>query len=286
VSDMGIDAGALAVIARISERYPSYTWLFQNPEIGRLLWQASTEEWSPEVFQSRVQATEWWRGTSESQRQWQMVTATDPATADRARAGRRAQVEDLAAQIGAPVDSAILDDRTERSLAEGWQQEQLRDAVAANWSASTGQGAASMTDLRALTKRYMVDTDDATYMAWARDLASGRMTTAAVEERVRQMARAQYPQLVEQIDQGIPPADFAGAYKRISEKLTGRPADTIDVTSALSFADPSSGKMRPMTYDEWTKQVRASRDFADGAQGRAEAASFGMAFQRLLGVRA
>jgi hypothetical protein len=64
--------------------YPSFAFLLNDPEIGPLLLQAI----DPNVgfdfasFQAKIMQTNWWKTSSASQRQWETLLATDPATAN------------------------------------------------------------------------------------------------------------------------------------------------------------------------------------------------------------
>ena len=71
---------------RVAERWPDLLPLLRHPEVGKLLTQAVTAEWSPGVFQSKLRATRWYRSQPESARQWWVLKAMDPGEA-KARMG-------------------------------------------------------------------------------------------------------------------------------------------------------------------------------------------------------
>lgn len=64
--------------------YPSLAYLLNDPEVGPLLLQAVDPEHPFDIatFQQKVKETNWWKTSSASQRQWETLLATDPATAN------------------------------------------------------------------------------------------------------------------------------------------------------------------------------------------------------------
>ena len=90
-----------------------------DPEILALWVGASLENRSPPgITMAEFQGTEWWRTHSETERQWLVFNASDPATADRLIADNRLQVADLFAQAG--VDNAS--DDLIQTVADTWTQ--------------------------------------------------------------------------------------------------------------------------------------------------------------------
>jgi hypothetical protein len=64
--------------------YPSFAFLLNDPEIGPLLLQAigPNQGFDFATFQAKIMQTNWWKTSSASQRQWETLLATDPATAN------------------------------------------------------------------------------------------------------------------------------------------------------------------------------------------------------------
>lgn len=63
--------------------YPSFAFLLNDPEIGPLLLDAINPDkgFDFPTFQAKIMQTNWWKTSSASQRQWETLLATDPATA-------------------------------------------------------------------------------------------------------------------------------------------------------------------------------------------------------------
>lgn len=69
---------------QILRDYPSFAYLLNDPEIGPLLLEAidPNKGFDAATFQAKIMQTNWWKTSSASQRQWETLIATDPATAE------------------------------------------------------------------------------------------------------------------------------------------------------------------------------------------------------------
>src|SRR5688500_2928870 len=70
---------------RVLEQYPTLAFLLNDPEVGPLLREAvdPNKGFSPTTFQARLYETDWFKSRSVSQRQWDILSHTDPGEAER-----------------------------------------------------------------------------------------------------------------------------------------------------------------------------------------------------------
>lgn len=73
------------------------------PEVGDLMEQAVTENWTADRFSMALAATDWWRETPDGQRQWLVKQIADPATAEQALQNGAQQVYAWVSASGVPV---------------------------------------------------------------------------------------------------------------------------------------------------------------------------------------
>jgi hypothetical protein len=273
----------------IAERFPSALWMLNVPEVADLLNQAATEQWSPELFESKLQATNWYRGLNDVQRQRQAQEAINPGQTTQDINTLKEQLKQQAASLG----GTLADDRAGALAWSYWRggftPQQMKDGLAAEVQPS-GVTSNSM-NVRQLANKYMIDLPDAQVQDYTRRLFTGELDQNSLTGLFAQQALSQYPTLKPYIDQGVAPGDFFSSYKQMISNLTDTPVDQVDFMhdpqwqKIISTPDPKTGTLRPMTLDEATQYTRNTDAFANSATGQAQAASFFNNFTQALGVR-
>lgn len=77
ITDGGTGSVDQQAEAAIEEKYPSWGWLWNDPEVGPLLRQGLPAD----VLEQKLQQTNWYKNRTESQRNWLAEAALDPSTA-------------------------------------------------------------------------------------------------------------------------------------------------------------------------------------------------------------
>lgn len=108
----------------------------------------------------------------------------------------------------------------------------------------------------------------------------GEVGPDALEQEMRNQAKALYPQLAQQIDAGSTVADVYAPYKQMAASLLGINPDTIDLSdpkwqTPLQLPD-KQGNRRLATTDEWQRTLRTDARFGydQTSTGRQEASQF------------
>jgi hypothetical protein len=104
---------------RILETYPGFGWLIDVPEVGDLLAQASQEGWDIARLQAKLYATEWYRSRSETQRQMETLSHTDPMTFRDKYMTSYDSIRDEAARLGFTLTEQELLYLTQQWLMSG-----------------------------------------------------------------------------------------------------------------------------------------------------------------------
>lgn len=274
---------------KLVERFPGHTWALSIPEIADLLVRATNEEWSPELFESHLRSTNWWRTVEPAVREWTQLQATDPAAAQARIEQQRQRVVQLVAELGftGEIHHGASNHIAYLSLSQGWTEQRLRQVVADTWGPQPG----TFTNVRALAQRYMVHLNDAEASDYTRRLFTGELSEQGLVGLFRQRALARFPHLADLINSGATPADFFADYVSMISEYTDTPASQIDLSRdptwsrILSYNDPQSGQVRPMTFSEAMRYVRGTDQFAQSRRGRQETASFVDAITTALGTR-
>lgn len=100
----------------IIDRLPQMRALLDIPGLRPTLLLAAREQWPGDKIMARVQESEWWRTTPERARNWTMLSATDPASAERQLQESRREFEQLAGAYLIPLSEQTLDTWTRQIL--------------------------------------------------------------------------------------------------------------------------------------------------------------------------
>lgn len=278
-----------AVRDKVAERYPSHTWLLDLPEISDLFAQAVDQEWTPELLKSKIEATQWWRSRSDKVKQWVALENTNPGEATNRINDAKQQIIQLSTQLGQALSDNEAGALAWAASREGWNAQQLRQAIAARVQPSTTK--TGMTDVRKLADAYMVSVDDNTVMDLTRKVFTGELDENGVTDFFREMAASRFPTLGEWIKKGVAPGTYFAPYKNLISQYTDTPEGQIDLVNDPTWqriiSNPvPDGPPRPMSIAEATSYIRSTRQFAESNTGKREAAAFRTNFEQLLGVRA
>ena len=275
----------------VEERFPGWAWAFDHPELGPLLESAVEGEFNADTFNAQLRATDWFTTRTESERAWDLRSG-DPANAEqleRETLERLGEVKDLAGQLGAGGFSEDeLRALAVQSLREGLSADEITGAlVAGTDSYQAGTLAASQGDVRRLAADYLVTVDEATQRSLAGKLATGELTQEGVAAYVQNVARSQFPQFADMIDQGISVREYTAPQRNIVASMLGMNSEDVDLTGqfrdVLSIGD--GGQTRAMSLSETERYVRTRDDYWQAESGRRELHGMVNGLSRALGVR-
>lgn len=131
-----VNTGNLDTAVSISYGYLAA--FLDTPEVGDLLRKAARQGWSQTRLEVELQKTDFWKTTTQSQRQWDALKEQNPQDAAGQAQTREAEIDALAKQLGVRLDPADLRKIADDSIRFGWAQTQIRSAVAAEYEYSGG----------------------------------------------------------------------------------------------------------------------------------------------------
>lgn len=241
-------------------------WFVDHPVIGPIILQAAQEQWDIGRLQGALAKTSWWKKTSETARRWDALVASDPATAERRRDETSVSIGLLAARLGMRLGNQRLSEISQSATRFGWNEQEIQLALAAEMKFNPHENEGGimgkyMATVKALAAQYMVPINEQQAWQWSRRLVSGASTIEAVQAQFTSLAKARFPQLSKEIDQGVTPGDFFTPYRNaIAEQLEVAPeaVNLMDSKWApvVSFRSEKRGELRPMTVSEATRFAR------------------------------
>lgn len=230
----------------------NYGWsigfLNSNPELKKLFDSAVAESWTDGKFQAELRDTKWWKETSQTAREAQVLEKTDPATWQAQKEATLLQVRMLAAEIGAAVPEAQLKKMADTVMRTGMQEDALRYALGDYVKFTkdgTLKGEAGMHEytMKQYAAQYGVEIDDQAIKNQAARIVKKIATTEDFEKDIREQAKSAFPGWAAQIDAGITMQDLASPYRNVMAKELELPETTIDmndpiIRSALNGMNP------------------------------------------------
>lgn len=204
--------------------------LRSSPDLWKLFRQAVKQNWTQPKFTAELRNTDWFKTTSEAQRNALVLRKTDPATWKARVNQTRALIRDAAVQMGAQVTDEQVDRISRNVLRFGWNDAQIRDTLAGSIKTGAegtygGDAAANVEQLRQLARRNGVKLGDQQLQKWAVRLGAGE-SIEGFEQYVRQTASTAFPQYAEQLAAGMDVADIAEPYRQqMAQTLELNPED-------------------------------------------------------------
>jgi hypothetical protein len=258
--------------------------LNSNPELKALFAKAVKQTWSGDKFIAELRGTGWFRRTSDSARQWQILVGADPTTAAQRRKARLTTLVTEAAQLGVKMTTAQFWALRDNSLMFGWTDQQVRQVMGAAWkysptTASAGLAGQTVAQLKQTAQEYAVPISDAAINSWTQKTLEGLATADDFKSYAIQQAKSLFPTMTDQIDKGMTVDQIADPYRQSAAQLLGiNPAD-VDFMQpkwreAIDKVDTTTGKRTVQSLADWQTQVRSdSRYGYDKTAGARQQAS-------------
>ncbi len=289
----------------IINQYPMFAFLLNDPQVGPLLTEAvnPATAFSPQRFQAQLMQTPWYRNRSAAQRQWEILSNSDPAEADRRRTEAKYKFADILNKTGYHISGPEWDFITELNLSHGveigspefnWglrtlMQSQVGTGVN-NLVQGSIQGAAN--NLYNMAKGdYFINMPTDEIYRTAIDQSLGYLDDQAVKFKMAEFASSQYPWLRPQLDKGASMKDlFSGHLQTLGEEWEQDPGQ-IDVFSPtmqqiIGRRDPNTGQMRSSSLYEAKVAARQDDQFYKTSRWRQMDAGFTNFMLNTFGKRA
>lgn len=259
----------------------AYGFLNSNGELKKLFNSAVDETWTPEKFQAELRDTKWWKTTSDTARQAQVMKKTDPATWAASVAATTIKVKQLAAEIGAAVPESRMKKIVESVMNMGidTDEDAMRNILGGYVTFTkdgTLKGEAGMHEFT--MKQYAaangVTLSDQAVKNQAQLVVRKMASTQDFESLIREQAKGAFPGYADQLDAGLTMKDIASPYEQAMAKeleLPVNPAGLNDqlIRTALNGVN-KEGKPVGLSLTDFQQQLRNDPRWAgtSGAQDK------------------
>lgn len=248
----------------------SYSFFSSQPELKKLLGQAVKEQWAPDVWTAHLKNTKWWRETSESRRQAQILQKTDPATYKANMEAARASLAAAAVQMGAILSTKALEQGAKSVVTLGWNDAQIQNFLGQyiDFNAKHvigGQAGAAYKAIAGEAYAQGVKLSDQTIRNQVAYIGRGLMTLQDALGQIQEQAAGAYPAYADQIMAGQKMADIASPYAQAMAKELDMPYSAVSpfdskIKSALNRTN-DKGMPEPLSLTDFTAQLRGGEDW-------------------------
>lgn len=243
----------------------AYGFLNSNPELKKLFGDAVDDTWTAEKFQAELRDTKWWKKTSDTAREAQVLEKTDPATWQAKLAATSIQIKQLAAQVGASIPESKMKSIVNQVLRTGLEEDGIRNILGGYVKFTkdgTMKGEAGMHEftMKQFAAANGVSIGDQALKNQAQLIVKKMATTQDFESQIREQAKSAFPGFADQLDAGVTMKDIAGPYEQMMAKeleLPTNPSGLNDrlIRSALNGVS-SDGKPTGLSLTDFQSQLR------------------------------
>ena len=266
------------------ELYGAYYDMIKNdPQISDLLERAIKNEYSDAQFQVELEKTNWWRETTANARQFEILEATDPATARAQLDNRIALVRETAQRLGVTLSTESLEGLARNAINLGFDMTAQIEDIVGSEAIRTAGGVSQLrygyvgNSIRESARKYGVSLSDVTFNEWVNKIAVGSESQQTFESYAQQIARTLYPSLNNGFDRGLSFAEMTDPYAQVASRILEIPGAQVDFTdpkwaAAFTMKD-TKGEQMQMSFGEWADYLRTDPSFGweytDDAKNRA-----------------
>lgn len=266
----------------LAERYGmSYALFDSEPELKKLLSQATAGQWTTERFQAELKNSKWWRTNSQSVREAKALAAGDPATWRATIEAQRVALREAAVQAGAILTNKQLDKLARDSIAYAWNEAQIANFLGKyikfrEDKTLGGQAGTIAQELSSLAHDLGIRISEQTLKNYAQYVIRGVSTMQDAENQLRAEAAGTYPGFEEQILAGESVRAMAEPYVQMMASELELPDSDLNLNTTLirDALNRRNGKGQPSPMSLTDFQV-ALRD--DPRWGRTSTAQNEMA---------
>lgn len=251
----------------MAERYGMSRAFFNSvPELNTLFKKAVAGSWTAELFQAHLKNTKWWKETSSTKRQADLMAKQDPATYKANLEAARVAAADLAVKAGAVLSTTALAKLAKNIVTYGWEDAQIQNFLGqyvkfTDKNVLGGQAGAVYKQLRQTAYDNGVRVSEQAAKNSSAYVVRGVSTLEKEQAQIRAQAMGAYPAFADQIKAGANMQDLAQPYIQMVSQELGLPATDIDlyndkVRAALQRKD-DKGLPAPMSLTDFQVALRS-----------------------------
>lgn len=230
MADMGARYGLSAEVLR------------QNKQIRDLVKKAIKEGYDQTLFTAYLKNTKWWRTTSDAQRKYFFLRASDPATYNQKWKQNQFSVNQLAVAVGLGnqinkkgQSSKILERAITYKMRDGWSDARVKaylgSSVGMHGNEMYGEAGEAYDQVFALAYADGQHFSKSWYQSNIRNVVSGKTTIEALSAQIKNQAASKYYAFANQIRAGQTVMDLAQPYISAVSQILELPGTDIDLAN-------------------------------------------------------
>lgn len=268
----------MASAADLAAAFPGFAPLLAIPDVAAAI-SGLAPNANANEFIAAIMGTNWWKTTSQTERDWIGLGLSSPAEQTRQSNDQALKILEMASTEGIPMSLSQAHDLANQSLSQGWDASQLQynvSALAVQGKDQAGTIGSTQTTLAGIAANQGVQVSTGTTFDWAKKIAMGTADQRGFEEYARQQAMQTHPYWSTQLQQGLTVRQLADPYiQRAAQTLEISP-DQVDLTQPKwSFTQTDAkGAQAPMTQDQWQTKLMTDPQYAWGKTDNAQQAGY------------
>ena len=272
----------------------SYGFLNSLPELKGLFDQAVDGTWTAEKFQAELRDSKWWKETSETRRQAQVMKNTDPATWSASVQAQILSIRQLAAEIGAAIPESKIKKIAEQAIELGLDESGLRNTLGqyvtfTDKGTLTGQAGMHEYTMKQYAYNQGIRLDKQTIKNQAQLVVRGLATSQDFESQIREQAKSMFPGYADRLDAGMSMREVASPYIQEMASTLGLPDNSIDlmdplIKSALNGLN-QEGKPTGLSLTDFQSQLRSDSRWKGTKGAQDQVMTAGLSVLRDMGLR-
>ena len=287
------DLGFWEIVGLISQRFPQYLPILSQPGVFQVLADAINQQWTPDRIFTALQDTEYFRSTTDAQRAWDILAATNPATAGQKAAEADRMVRIALGNLGVQLDGADQFRIVVQAAQNGWDQNRIMAEIgyyAHPAGPATGMVANKMAELQGIAEKYGVNLPQDAYWKYAVNIASGVQPQDLFQSDMMMHAMNLYPILSGYFAQGHTLEDYAQPYLALLQQETGGNPANFDLRNpnitALFIGQDDKGNQIPITQQQALAKIRTDPvyQYNQGLPGRQAATNLATGLLQKMGA--
>lgn len=255
----------------LAESYGFSTAFFNSiPELKRLLGTAVAQQWDATAFTAHLKNTKWWKTTSNTNRQAELMAKSDPATYKATLEANRVAVEQMANKMGAVLSPGNVAKLAKNILHYGWNDAQIQNFLGQfikfnDKHVLGGQAGAAYQQLKSLAYDNGVKMSEQALRNSAAYVVKGVSTMEKEQANIRGIAMGAYPAFSDQIAAGQSMRQIAQPYVSTMAQVLELPETDVDlfnpkIKMALNRAG-QDGKPSPMSITDFQEMLKSTPDW-------------------------
>ncbi len=290
------------ILNLINKEFAAYLPVLNKPGIFDVFVRYATakssgvDPWTSDQFLSELHNTPYYKESSDVARQWDMLQATDPATASTRVEAAKRQIEDVQQSSGIRLNNQ---DGTGFSflveaVRNNWNADEIKYRMMASvntYGGSGGELGQHAAEIKGLANDYGVPLSDKTALFYAKKMIQGADNAASIKGYFVESAKSLYPAMFDQLNRGYTVRQVAEPYIQLAQQELGIDPSTVNLLDPkfmkmFNQVDQKSGARIIMPLDSALQYMRSDASFGydTTAQGRQSATTLATQLQAKFGA--